>query len=93
MKDASGQALADVTITLRNIATDDHRTARADASGTFHFSLVPIGTYEIEFRHEGFKTSRMVDLTINAGEAPSLDAVLDLGEQKRPRRQQQEPDK
>ena len=80
VKDASGQALADVTITLRNIATDDHRTAHADASGTFHFSLVPIGTYEIEFRHEGFKTSRMVDLTINASEAPSLDAVLDLGD-------------
>ena len=80
VKDASGQPVADVTVSLRNVATDEKRTARADAAGSFHFSLVPTGTYEIEFRHEGFKTSRMVDLAINASEVPSLDATLDLGD-------------
>ena len=78
--DTAGQRLAEVTVELRNAATDERHVARADAAGAFRFSLLPPGTYQVEFAREGFKTARMAQLTLNASEVPVLDAVLEPGD-------------
>jgi hypothetical protein len=78
--DSSGQRLAGVTVRLVNGATDDHHAATADETGAFRFSLLPPGTYEVEFAREGFKTARMARLTLNASEVPVLDAALEPGD-------------
>jgi len=78
--DSSGQRLAGVTVRLVNGATDDHHAATADETGAFRFSLLPPGTYRLEFAREGFKTARMVGLTLNASEVPVLDAALEPGD-------------
>ncbi|MDE3168315.1 MAG: carboxypeptidase regulatory-like domain-containing protein, partial [Acidobacteriota bacterium] len=78
--DAEGKPVPDVTVQLVAPATEERLTAHADAAGAFHFSLVPPGTYEVEFSREGFKTARMTALTINASELPVLDATLEPGD-------------
>ena len=78
--DATGQRVADVTVRLLNAATDERHDAKADGSGVFRFSLLPPGTYQVEFTREGFQTARMAELTVNASEAPVLDAVLAPGD-------------
>ena len=59
VKDAAGQRLPEVTVRLRNAATDARHAAKADDTGAFRFSLLPPGIYEVEFAQEGFKTARM----------------------------------
>jgi len=78
--DAAGQQLPEVTVKLLNAATDERHIATADAAGAFRFSLLPPGTYQVEFEREGFKTARMAQLTLNASELPVLDAVLEPGD-------------
>ncbi len=78
--DAAGLRLADVTVRLLNPATDERHDAKADAAGAFRFSLLPPGTYSVEFAREGFQTARMAQLTLNASEVPVLEAALQAGD-------------
>ncbi|MFN7993478.1 MAG: carboxypeptidase-like regulatory domain-containing protein [Bryobacteraceae bacterium] len=78
--DVSGQRLPEATVKVVNSATDERYTANADATGAFHFSLLPPGTYQVEFARNGFKTARMIRLVLNASEVPVLDAVLEPGD-------------
>ncbi len=78
--DAAGQPIAEATVELRNAATEERYVATADATGTFRFSLLPPGTYRVEFTREGFKTARMAQLQVNASEVPVLDAALESGD-------------
>lgn len=78
--DAGGQQLPEVRVRLLNAATEERHDATADATGAFHFSLLPPGTYEVEFLREGFKTARMSQLTLNASELPVLEAKLEQGD-------------
>src|ERR1035437_9349854 len=72
--DAAGQPLPAVAVHLLNAATHERYAAKADAAGAFRFSLLPPGMYQVEFAHDGFKTARMAELTLNASEVPVLDA-------------------
>ena len=78
--DSAGQHVTDTTIRLHNPATDENHIAHADAAGGFRFSLLPPGTYQVEFARPGFKTARLAQLTLNASEVPVLDAVLEPGD-------------
>ena len=78
--DSAGQRLPDTTVSLLNAATGERYAASADAAGAFRFSLLPPGTYRVEFAHIGFKTARMAALTLNASEVAALEAVLEAGD-------------
>src|SRR3954470_16973987 len=78
--DAAGQPLAEATVRVLNAATDERHDAKVDATGAFRFSLLPPGTYEVEFAREGFQTARMSQLMLNASEVPVVDAVLARGD-------------
>jgi hypothetical protein len=54
--------------------------AKSDPAGAFRFPLLPPGVYAVEFAHEGFRTARMPQLTVNASELIALDAVLAAGD-------------
>ena len=77
--DTAGRRLADVNVELLNAATDERHAAKADAAGAFRFSLLPPGTYRVDFALDGFKTARMAQLTLNASEVAVLEAVLEPG--------------
>ncbi len=78
--DTSAQPVAEVSVAILNAATGERFSAMTDASGAFHFSLLPPGAYEIEFSHAGFKIARFAELILNAAEVPVLDAVLAPGD-------------
>ncbi len=42
--DAGGQVLPDVSVTLRNGATEERYETKTDVAGAFSFSLLPPGT-------------------------------------------------
>lgn len=79
LTDTSGRPVAEATVKAFNAATDERYVANADAAGVFRFSLLPPGTYRVEFLGAGFKTARLAQLTLNASEVAVLDAVLEPG--------------
>jgi hypothetical protein len=82
--DPAGVVLPHVTVTLANSATMAAQTAITGANGAYSFSLLPPGAYEVQFAAPGFKTARMISVTVNVGEAPALDAALERGETAEP---------
>jgi len=80
VRDAGGAALPNVTVTLVSSATMATQTAVTAASGTYAFSLLAPGDYAVQFAAPGYKTGRMAAVTVNVGEAPTLDAALERGE-------------
>jgi len=54
--DPSGAAIAGVAVDATEKATGSKRAAQTDASGSYRFSLLPLGAYQLHFSAAGFKT-------------------------------------
>ncbi len=78
--DPSGSGIPNVTISLTQSATRQTRTATTGEDGSFGFSLLSPGDYEVEFQAPGFKKARLSPVAVNVSEVPALDAVLEAGE-------------
>jgi len=77
--DAAGAVLPNVAVTLVNSATTKRQAAVTGAGGAYSFSLLAPGTYAIQFAAAGFQTAILAAVTVNVGEAPTLDAALERG--------------
>src|SRR5579864_5263568 len=63
--DSNGAAIPNVTVTLTNTGTAQIQKTATNDMGLFGFSLLPPGTYEVEFAAAGFKTSGMPSLIVD----------------------------
>src|SRR5438270_7189214 len=79
-----GAPIADTTVHLVQQATQQVQTTITAANGSYAFTLLPPGGYEVQFAARGFKTARMPDVVINVAEAPALDATLEPGQAAEP---------
>src|SRR5258706_8449822 len=80
VSDSTGAAVPGATVTLVNHATNQTQTTTTDANGGYGFSLLPTGTYGVNFSAQGFKTSQLASIAVNVSEVPVLDAQLEAGE-------------
>ncbi|MGA7695699.1 MAG: carboxypeptidase regulatory-like domain-containing protein [Candidatus Sulfotelmatobacter sp.] len=80
IKDQSGAAIANASVTLVNTGTGVRQSAAADARGTYTFPVLPVGQYVLEVNHSGFKAYRRTGITLDANNAFLLDVVLQVGE-------------
>ena len=80
VSDSIGAAVPGATVTLVNHATNQTQTTTTDANGGYGFSLLPTGTYGVNFSARGFKTSQVASVAVNVSEVPVLDAQLEAGE-------------
>jgi hypothetical protein len=77
--DPSGAAIAGVTITLVNVATNTARTVTTGANGEYLFLEVPVGTYEIDVSQTGFKKFVHKDIVVDLNAVVSVDIALQVG--------------
>src|SRR5689334_10890026 len=54
--DSKGAIIPNATVTVRNRATSAERTTQTDSDGNYQVASLPVGTYSIEVKLEGFKT-------------------------------------
>ena len=68
VQDASGGAIAETAVTVRNLDTGTARTVSTDAGGRYTIPDLPVGNYEIQAQHPGFQTEVRsgVNLTVGA---------------------------
>ncbi len=79
VRDPNGAIVPRVSITARNLATDQTRQTQTDNEGRYSFPNLNIGNYEILASFSGFKKTRAtVELTV--GQDAHLDVTLTPGE-------------
>lgn len=65
--DPSGAVVPDVQITATNRDTRAKATVISDSSGLFRFSLLSVGTYDLQFEKSGFSTTKVAGIVVNSG--------------------------
>jgi hypothetical protein len=80
IKDPTGAAIAESSVTLVNTGTGVRQSATADGQGRYAFPILPVGGYVLEVNHPGFKPYRRAGIVLDANSALLLDVVLQVGE-------------
>ena len=79
VKDSSGGVLPGVTITARNVGTNDTRTTVSESDGLYRLNSLPRGTYDVRAELAGFKTLAKSGILLTVGEIVRLDFTLEVG--------------
>jgi hypothetical protein len=68
VRDASGAFVPKASVTLTNVATKTHTTVQTDAQGSYQFTDVKIGQYQVSSTATGFDpaTTPIFSVTVNA---------------------------
>ena len=77
--DASRASVVDASIRVRDVNTNEIRTARSTAEGEYTVSTLSPGTYEVTIEKAGFKTLRETALELAVDQTARLDVVLQIG--------------
>jgi len=80
LTDPSGASVPGVTSTATEKATGAKRVTTTDATGSYQFSLLPPGDYQLQFSAQGFKTVIPPTVTVVVTEISTLNVQLVLGE-------------
>jgi hypothetical protein len=79
--DPQGAVVSGATVKAINDATGATLTTTSDSSGSFHFNLIPVGTYRVELTATGFKTTVQNNIAVAAGRDSGLGAIpMTVGE-------------
>ena len=78
--DASGNVIANATVTATSADTAQIHSATTGADGSYRFEGLPSGTYWVKFEAAGFKMVEIPTAKVTGAEAVVLDEKLDVGE-------------
>lgn len=79
VKDPSGTGVPDTKIRLIQVDTNVSRALKTDPVGGYIFLDVPLGTYTLEFEHQGFRKVVRAGIALSAGQSLRVDIDLTLG--------------
>ncbi len=77
--DESGAVIAGAEITARGLETGIERSVHTDEKGFYSFLALPVGTYTVSVRKNGFKEFQQTGIAISANSAVRVDARLQVG--------------
>ncbi len=81
LKDPSGAALPDSTVTAKNLSTDLVVAVNTKNNGSYLISNLPIGSYQVSFAKTGFETETHTEILVQADRTTTVDGVLQVGMQ------------
>ena len=79
VSDTSGALLGDATVAAVDDQTKLTRVVKNNADGGYQLVNLPIGTYTITFKHDGFDTQNIPSILVQADRTVSLNAALKVG--------------
>jgi hypothetical protein len=78
--DTTGAAVPQATITVTNSATGFSRSGSTSDEGYYVFPNLPLGSYAVAVKREGFATQRHSNVVLEAGKDAVIDAQLSVGQ-------------
>jgi hypothetical protein len=78
--DSTGGSLPGATVTIEQAETKLTRELVSDASGVYHFTAVPSGTYSIVVKMNGFRTFNRTHVPVSLNSVARVDAKLEIGQ-------------
>ena len=79
VKDTSGAVIVGAKVSVKNEATGLARASETNASGSYAFADLPIGTYSIAIDYPGFKSSFTKGILLNVADVREIDIKLEAG--------------
>jgi Carboxypeptidase regulatory-like domain/TonB-dependent Receptor Plug Domain len=76
--DPSGALVVGATASLKSSATGDSQSQSTSSSGTYQFSLLKPGTYNLTISHDGFKTVS-ISVVVQLGQLSTQNVSLEVG--------------
>src|SRR5258707_8768381 len=77
--DPTGAAVPGATATATNTETNQSRSAVTNRLGQFSITLLPVGTYNVEFDASGFKKFDQTGIVLEVNRTAKLNAILQIG--------------
>src|SRR5712691_11718418 len=78
--DATGGAVPDARVTVRNTETGFTQTTVSGGSGAFVFPRLPAGSYELRVEKEGFATYVQSGIRLAVDQAANVSVALQVGQ-------------
>ena len=78
--DASGGVIPNVSITVVDESTSLTRTTTTNASGTYTLVNLPIGTYTLTYKADGYDLQKTQHITVQANRTATVNAALRVGQ-------------
>jgi len=79
VSDAKGAVLPNATVTARNRGTSSQRTTQTDSEGNYQFAALPVGSYTVEVKANGFKTGVADHVTVEVAKTVVQNFQMDIG--------------
>ncbi|MDQ2950002.1 MAG: carboxypeptidase-like regulatory domain-containing protein [Acidobacteriota bacterium] len=73
LHDVNGAAVADASVNVRNLETNELRTERSNADGGFTIPNLAPGFYDLDIQMEGFKALHQTKLELEIEQTARLD--------------------
>jgi hypothetical protein len=80
VRDQQGAVVPGATVTARNPATSETRTATSNEEGFYQLTNLPPGTYRLNIEAANFKTTAIEAVTVTVGQRADLDVALEVGQ-------------
>src|SRR6516165_1627386 len=80
VQDATGSAIPDATITVKNLETGATRIVTTDAVGNFAILALPLGPQEIKAEKTGFRPEVRSGINLEVGQDAVVTLKLEVGE-------------
>jgi len=80
VKDQTGAVVGGAKLTLKNSETGIAREITSERNGSYLFTLIPIGTYELSAEKKGFKKYVQNGITLDVNQNAKVDITTQLGE-------------
>ena len=77
VKDPTGAAIPDATITLHATASAWVQATQTDMGGTFTITAIPIGDYKLQIEREGFAAINQ-NVQVIMGSAPNVELTMQV---------------
>ncbi|HXS02273.1 MAG TPA: carboxypeptidase regulatory-like domain-containing protein [Pyrinomonadaceae bacterium] len=79
VRDEKQAVITGATVTMRNIQTNESRTAQTNGDGRYHFASVPVGAYEITVESTGFAKHQQSGITLALNQNAVVDVTMKPG--------------
>ena len=76
--DPSGAAISGATVQITNTDTGFKQSTKTGDTGLYRFTVLPLGTYDVEVQASGFGTTRRTGIALTAGATATVDITVSV---------------